>query len=269
MNLHTWDIHNHEQNKVMLDYICSKIASRFNLYDLNGRPRRATIIEIIARSPCLTCIVEKLSKKTVGSEIDSFYKECHKFAVNILVEELFYLLTRMGYKIAISTERDLGYGKADILVNLRNYGLSLKNATKELIIEVKTGNSLSLSQIFRYLLDSKCNTIIVWRIRRRQVLTFDAQELRPLLEKFTKMLCLRGLRLLATEHFQPCNHVKNVTGQRIVKQSKQEALEAMFRDFSKALTETLPSVLQIILEKLEMAKAHSSKEIRSYEEEGI
>ena len=252
-NLHSTipDVCNCEKNKILLDYICSRIASRFDLYDSNGRPRRATIIEIIARSPCLICIAEKLSEKTMSNDIDSLYKECHKFAVNVLVEEIFYLLTRMGYKIAISTERDLEYGKADILVNLRNYGLSLKNATKELMIEVKTGNSLSLNQIFRYLLDSKCDTIIVWRIRKRQVLAFNAQELRPLLEEFTKMLCLRGLRLLSTEHFQVYSHVEDRTRRRIktTRQMEQERLEIFFREFSEALTETLPLVLQIVLKK--------------------
>ena len=246
LNLHKWDIHNHEQNKMMLDYICSNIASRFNLYGLNGMPRRATIIEALARYPCLTCVVEKLSEKTVKNEgVDPIYKECHRLAVNILVEELFYLLTRMGYKIAISTEMDLDYGKVDILINLTNYGLSLKNATKRLIIEVKTGNSISFSQIFRYLLDSKCNTIIVWRIRKRQVLVFNAQKLKPLLAEFVRMICLRAERLLSSEQIPSCQHVKNVSYQ-----PSQEELQQAFEDFSEALVETLPTVLDIILKQL-------------------
>lgn len=254
MNLHAWDINDHKQNKVMLDYICSTIASHFNLYDSNGRPRRATIIDIIAKSPCPSCIVKKLSEKNISNKIDSFYKECHEFAVNVLVEELFYFLTGMGYRIAISTEMNLDYGKADILVTLTNYGLNLKNGAKELVIEVKTGNSLSFSQIFRYFLDFKCNTVIVWRVKWRQVLTFDAQELRPVLEEFTKMLCLRGLRLLSTKNFQPCSHIEDVIKRKIKADGqKRERLETFFRDFSKALTETLPLVLQIALEKLEIA----------------
>jgi len=209
-------------------------------------PRRATIIEALARYPCLTCVVEKLSEKTVKNEaVDPFYKECHRLAVNILVEELFYLLTRMGYKIAISTEMDLDYGKVDILINLTNYGLSLKNATKRLIIEVKTGNSISFSQIFRYLLDSKCNTIIVWRIRKRQVLVFNAQKLKPLLAEFVRMICLRAERLLSSEQIPSCQHVKNVSYQ-----PSQEELQQAFEDFSEALVETLPTVLDIILKQL-------------------
>ena len=235
---------------MLLDYICSNIASRFDLYDSSGQPRKATIIEIIAASPCLACIAEKLSQKTVSSEVDSLYKECHKLAVNILAEELFYLLTKLGYKIAISTETDLKYGKADILVTLTNYGLTLKNATKELIIEVKTGISLSLSQIFRYFMDSRSDTVIVWRVRKRQVLTFNARELRPILQEFIRVLCLRGLRLLSTRHFQPCSHTRNMSRQKKNKQLKQKALEEMFRDLSDAIIETLPMILDTILKQL-------------------
>ena len=246
LNLHKWDIHNHEQTKMMLDYICSNIASRFKLYDLNGMPRRATIIEVLARYPCLTRVVERLSEKTVKNEgVDSFYKECHRLAVNILVEELFYLLTRMGYKIAISTEIDLDYGKADILITLTNYGLSLKNATKRLIIEVKTGNSISFSQIFRYLLDSKCNTIIVWRVRKRQVLVFNAQKLKPLLVEFARMIYLRAERLLSSEQMPSCQHMRNLSYQ-----PSQQEIQQAFEDFSEALVETLPVVLEIILKQL-------------------
>jgi hypothetical protein len=76
------------------------------------------------------------------------YKECHRLAVNVLVEELYRLLNTMGYKVLISAEAELEYGKADILITVTNYGLNLKGETRELLIEVKTGNSVSLTQIF-------------------------------------------------------------------------------------------------------------------------
>jgi hypothetical protein len=132
-----------------------------------------------------------------------------------------------------------------------NYGLNLKNSVKELLIEVKTGNSLSLTQIFRYLIDSRSDTIIVWRIRRRQTLVFDVHEIKPLLTEFVRMLCLRGIRLLSAEHIQPCQHERERCHQ-----PKQEELEEMLKDFSKALNETLPSILQIIIEKLGISSFH-------------
>lgn len=238
--------------KKILEEVCSKIAAHYNLYYENGKPRKSTIIETIVNSPCLVCLTERLSGRTVASDVDALYKECHRLAVNVLVEELYHLLNQMGYKVAVSTETELEYGKADILITVTNYGLNLRDKAKELLVEVKTGNSLSVSQLFRYLLDARSDTIVVWRVRRRQVLVFNVQKIKPLLIEFTRMIHLRGSRLLQQgQQLQPCQHVKQSNYR-----PTQEELEKMFEDFSVALMETLPSVLQTILKELEIAPSH-------------
>jgi hypothetical protein len=230
-----------------LDQICSQIAQRFNLYNTDGRTRKSTIIDVIARFTCLSCINERLSDQNVTNDVDALYKECHRLAVNVLVEELYYLLNRMGYKVLISTEAELDYGKADILITVTNYGLNLKGKTRDLLIEVKTGNSLSLIQIFRYLWDSRSNAIVVWRVRKHQVLTFDSQKIEPLLAESIRMICLRGIRLLSSPQIQSCQHLT-----RSPYQPTATELERMFQDFAKATIETLPSVLNTILEQLDI-----------------
>lgn len=242
----------------LLNQVCHQIAQRYSLYDYSGKPPKNTILEVIAKSPCLTCITERLAR--ININVDSLYKECHRLAVNVLVEELYYLLNQRGYKVLISTEAKLEYGKIDVLITVTNYGLRLKNSAKELLVEVKTGNSLSLTQIFRYLLDSKSEDIIVWRIRKRQVLVFNVNEIKPLLVEFIKMLCLRGIRLLSSQQIQPCQHEREHCHQ-----PKQDKLEEMFRDFSKALIETLPSILQVIIEKLGISALSLHGEVRSEE----
>lgn len=230
----------------LLNQVCLQVAQRFALYDQNGKPRKSTILEVVAKSPCLTCITDRLAR--VNINVDSLYKECHRLAVNVLVEELYHFLNQLGYKVLISTEAKLEYGKVDILITVTNYGLSLKNSAKELLVEVKTGNSLSLTQIFRYLMDSRSKTLIVWRIRKRQILVFNVQEIKPLITEFVRMLCLRGIRLLSTQHVQPCQHEREQCYQ-----PSQKELENMFNEFSKALIETLPSILQTIAENLEIS----------------
>ncbi|MEM3759603.1 MAG: hypothetical protein QXZ02_00665 [Candidatus Bathyarchaeia archaeon] len=247
---------NFEETKILFDDICSEIVSRFHLSQSNGKPHKSTIIETLAKSTCLACITKKLSGQSAASDVDALYKECHKLAVNVLVEELHYLLNQMGYTVLISTEAELQYGKVDILITVTNYGLSLKSSAKELLVEVKTGNSLSLTQILRYLWDSKSENIIVWRIRRRQVLVFNVNEIKPLLIEFIRMLCLRGIRLLSAQQIQPCQHERERCHQ-----PKQEELEEIFRDFSKALIETLPSILQIIVEKLGISTSQLHEEV--------
>jgi len=237
---------NNDNYRPLLDHICNETAQRFNMYDPNGKTRNATIIDTIARTWCIACIIKKFSDQSIATDVDALYKECHRLAVNILVEELYHFLNQMGYKALISTEAKLEYGKADILITVTNYGLNLKGNKKELIIEVKTGNSISLTQIFRYLLDSRSDTIIVWRIRKRQVLIFNAKKFRPLLAEFIKMICMRANRLLSSRQVQPCQHTRQSNFQ-----PTQEKLEKAFEDFSEGLVETLPTVLQTILKQLE------------------
>jgi len=245
-------------SKILLDQICNQIAQRFKLINSSGAPYKARIIEILANSSSLACISYMLSEnKMRAKDVDAMYKECHKLAVDILVEEVNSLLTQMGYKVSIMTEAELEYGKADILIIVTSYGLNLKGKAKELLIEVKTGNSLSLIQIFRYLWDSRSNAIVVWRVRKRQVLTFDSKKIEPLLVESIRMICLRGIRLLSSPQIQSCQHLT-----RSLYQPTATELERMFQDFAKAIIETLPSVLNTILEQLDINETGEGLEKR-------
>ena len=228
----------------LLDQVCSQVAQRFSLYSSNGKPRKATILAIIAKSSCIGCIAKKLSAQAMANHVDAIYLECHRLAVNVLVEELYNLLRGMGYNVRISTETELEYGKADVTITITNYGITLRCNASELLVEVKTGRSLSLCQLFRYLIDKRGNTIVVWRVRRRQILVFDTEDIKPLLMEFMRMICLRGTRLLSSPHLT-CQHT-----QRPDYQPTQEALQEMFQDFAEALTETLPNVLEAVTERL-------------------
>jgi len=93
-------------------------------------------------------------------------------------------------------------------------------------------------------MDKRSNTVVVWRVRRRQILVFNAEKIKPLLMEFMRMVCLRGNRLLSSPNLA-CQHT-----QRGDYEPTQEALQEMFQDFAEALLETLPHVLEAIAEKL-------------------
>ena len=240
----------------MMDQVCSQIAQRFKLYSSNGKLRRAAIIAIIPKSACLACIARELSQAT-AAHLDALYMECHRLAVNVLVEELYNFLRRMGYNVMISTETKLEYGKADVTIAVTKYGIDLKCASNELLVEVKTGNSLSLSQLLRYLMDKRSKNIVVWRVRRRQILFFNAESMKPLLMEFVRMIFLRGTRLLSSPQ-SLCRHV-----QLPDYEPTQEVLQTMFQDFAKALIETLPHILEAITERLGGTMTLSRREMRS------
>jgi hypothetical protein len=244
---------NYEKTKTLFENVCLEIAKRYNLYYIDGKPRRAKIIEVIARTTCSACIDKEL-QRDMPNRVDDLYKECHQQASNILVEELFSRFSSMGLTVAISTEEMIQYCKADILIFFNGHGVSVLNHTKEVAVEIKTGYSLSLTQLYRYMLEKPDRDLVLWRIRNRQVLTFQGATLKPLLTQFMKMVILRASRLLngadasCKHNFQERNWSPN-----------QQQLQEAFSDFANSIIDTLPSVIEIVAKKLDGARATTTE----------
>jgi hypothetical protein len=222
----------YEKVRALFDDACLEIARRYNLYYKDGKPRRAKIIEIVARTTC----IDKELKKNMTDRVDDLYKECHQQACNILFEELHDRFRSMGLKVSVSTEKITEYCKADILILPNCHGVSLVSDRKQVAIEIKTGYSLSIVQLYRYLLDEPNRDLILWRIRNRQVLVFEGPSLRPLLIQFMRMFVLRTNRFLASAETS-CEHRSDYTYWSPDQQRLQEA----FSGFAHSVVDTLPS----------------------------
>ena len=227
------------------DEVCTKIAVNYELFYSNGKPRKAQIIEIIAKTTCTSCINRLLCEKSINS-VDNFYTGCHSLACNILVEELQTQLTERGYSVLVTNEKKLEYGRVDILIIPNRRGVDLHLYKKEVGIEVKTGSSLSFSQLFRYMLDNADRTLIIWRIRNKQILLFEGTKLKPLLTQFMKMIVSRADRLLSDSKMS-CEHVSEYKNWSPNQQQLQEA----FSDFSNGIITTLPSVVETVVMMLD------------------
>jgi len=236
----------YEKIRVLFDKVCSEIAARYNLYDLNGKPRKPKIIEVIAGTTCTFCIDRRLQENRFD-RVDDLFKQCHQFACNLLVEKLYSQLSGMGYAVLISSEKNVEYGKVDIFIVPNRHGISLHCRNKEIAVEVKTGFSLSLSQLFRYTLDNPDRAIVLWRIRNKQILVFEGTVLKPLLAQFMRMCILRARRFL-TNSETSCGHIIPFK----TWSPTQEELKAMFYEFAQAVSETLPSVTKAVSEKLDI-----------------
>ncbi len=229
-----------------LDRTCSQIAAKYDLYNSSGEPRKATILEILSRTTCTSCIDRRL-RENKRDHIDKLYRECHQLACNLLIEELYHQLCRVGCSGLIRREKILKYGKADISIILVLQDARFHLIKKQVLVEVKTGFSLSLSQLFRCMFDN-AQSLVLWRVRSRQVLVLERIELEPLLELFMKMTIVRGKRLLARLD-GPCSHESQL---RNWSPSQQE-LQGMLSDFLNAVTETLPIAVDAVLRKLGIA----------------
>jgi len=246
-----------------LEEVCSEIAAKFDFYDKGGRPRKAAILDIIASSTCVSCLSRRFSETANPTRIDGFYTEAHRLAVSILVEELYDKLSSEGYSVSILNEAETKYGKVDVLLKPTNFGIALQYGTNELAIEVKTGVSMSIPQVFRYLLDKENHTVILWRIRPRQILSFDGEHLNPLLKRFMKTAILRGRRLLTASEHTACKHPAPTNWSPV-----QTELQEMLDDFSVGIMQTLPLVTKTAFEKLGVRRtANVPNEIELHDSE--
>jgi len=228
----------------LLDYICSQIGSRYELFS-KGQLRRAMILEVLAKNACLGCLDKQLQTKSF-QRIDSIYSELHQLAANLLVEALHSQFIKNGHKVIIATEASIRYGTADILIIPSNHYISIHSNKVELIIEIKTGFSLSIPQLLRYLIDNNQRSLILWRIRNQQLLFLDAKEIEDLLLQFVKMIIARGERLLKAPEID-CSHSAETKSWSPNSQQLQET----FLDFSRGIMETLPSVVEAVVAKFE------------------
>jgi len=237
---------NYDWNDMLtiLDNVCCKVAERYDLYS-GTQPRRAMIIEIISRNTCIACIDKQLRAKN-SKRIDSIYKELHQLSCNLLVEELYCRLIKNGHKVNITTEANLKFGKADILIIPSYYGLSLHTNQKEIVVEVKSGFALSMPQVFRYLIDKNPRALVLWRIRNEQTLVFEKTKITQLLTQFVRMIVTRADRLLSAPKGQ-CKHAANSKAWSPTSQQIQET----FSDFADAVVRTLPDVVETIITILE------------------
>ena len=236
--------------KTSLDHICNEIAKRFNFCLPDGEPRTAAIIDILASSPRIESIVEKLQQQH-KPDIDVVFLENHRLAVGILVERLQSFLAERGYEVSILPEAKLEHGTTDVLIVPTHYGVNLQHNEKKFIIEVKTGKSFSYSQLFRYLLDVSNATMILWRIKKRQVAVLRRKSLYPMIQAFMEMCILRGKKVLAAKRVKCQNSAapKNFT-------LSSRGFENTINNFAKGLIETLPVVLEIVLREI---KSNSDK----------
>ncbi|MGA3112050.1 MAG: hypothetical protein ABSE15_08465 [Candidatus Bathyarchaeia archaeon] len=228
----------------LLDYICSQIGDRYDLFS-KGQLRRAMILEVLAKNACLGCLDKQLQTKSF-QRIDSIYSELHQLAANLLVEALHSQFIKNGHKVTIATEASIRYGTADILIIPSNHGISIHSSKLEIVVEIKTGFSLSIPQLFRYLIDNNHRTIVLWRIRNQQLLFLDAKEIEALLMQFVKMIIARGERLLKASEID-CSHSTETKSWSPNSQQLQET----FSDFSRGVMETLPSVVDVVVAKFE------------------
>jgi len=244
----TYDENLLDNLKAELDKICEEIAAQYNLVDRNGRAKKALIIDALVNNPCLSCALKELLH-TSNDEVDALYRENHSLALNILVEALRYRLSLEGLSAIVEGELPGEYGRVDVLIKIVRQGVLIRLRDLVIIVELKTGLSMSLTQLFRYALEYSHSLIVVWRVRVRQLFTLDMAKHGRILLAYIFTIVNRG-RALLDGKFMECKH----GGDKGTRNSRIEDPQQVLDEFLEALADTLPEatakIVQLIKEKM-------------------
>lgn len=229
--------------KSCLDEVCKKIAEKYQLYDQRRRAREAFILDALMRFDCYGCIVNTLTEMPGNDKIDAIYSQNHALATNLLVETLRYYLNVNGLPVSVISELEGGFGRIDVAVIPTRTGVILELDGEVIIIEIKTGESFSYSQLLRYMLEKPAAILVLWRVTEDQVIVLKGEELRRLLIFYAMAALHRGLSILKGID-ATCNHNK-AHGKAPVK-NPQEVVDK----FLKALQDGLPKVVETVFKLL-------------------
>jgi hypothetical protein len=226
-----------------LDRVCEEIAKKFNLFDARGRPKKSFIVDTLMRNICPACAIKQLTQLHEEDNIDALYREGHGLALNIFVETLRYELKRNGLNAVVEGEVAGDYGRLDVIIRLVNQGIMLEFKDASIIIELKTGASISLIQLLRYGMEYPNSIIVVWRIRMKQFFMIDMRRHGRILFAIMFAALNRGLAIL-NGAFTECHH--NNRGNQN-KASRMENPQQLVDELFSSLSSDLPSVLEMIL----------------------
>ncbi len=225
-----------------LDDICERIAEKFKLYDVQGRARKAFIIDTLMKYNCYGCIAKLLVSKHDG-RADAIYIENHALAVNLLVEMLRFHFNVNNLPLDAVGDFCGNFGRMDVVVVPTNSGVILEAKDKVIIIEVKTGKGFSYVQLLRYMFEKPNATAILWRVAERQVIVLEGKKLQRLLMLSAMAAIHRGVSILRLTDVA-CNHdpcrVKKAT------MEDQKHVENFLEELQESISKVVETVSRLL-----------------------
>ena len=162
--------------------LCRQIAEVLDLRDSHGNLRVKTILSVLSAEDCLGCAYRRLVsiKNGNGNDVaDSIYRENHRYVLRTVCRRLCSLFRRNGFSVNVSVEEEMTCSTPDLVVSIVPRGNSVEvrlNGQLALLIEIKTGDSLSYPQLVREMLDKPEAILILLRIKDQ---TCKARVLHP------------------------------------------------------------------------------------------
>lgn len=157
---------------------------------LNVKASNAKMISILHQCPCrLKCLHDITKSEYTYNDIDPMYLQKHDIVKKRLIDAI---VCRFPGKLKISSEHKINNGTADISISSDSI-IRLNNG-KKVGIEVKSGKSIDLFQIERYLYE--LDVLLIVRVPTRDVVKISQKDIAEVLNKNI---------LLLTEKIQQIN----------------------------------------------------------------
>jgi hypothetical protein len=156
---------------------------------------KARLGQLLLDEPCEKRIHDVLQKhlREPAQYFDQIYREKHDLAESKLIERLKNALTSVG-TVIVSKELRKNLGTYDILISRGNPLKIIPKVGSQVIVEMKTGLSLSLTQLERYFEPGA--VLFVIRIATQQVIRLEASRYEKMLSASTLDLAEKLKRIL-------------------------------------------------------------------------
>jgi hypothetical protein len=240
------------------------ISNYLRLIDALKKVSRSSKAKIASVLGTTTCEVQASQVMRAASEeglvFDPYYVEKHEVAKRAFIEQLTTELYKAKANFQLKLEEIGELGRYDIVIVLA--GINGKHE-KRLVVEVKAGLSLDLTQIERYLMVGE--RLLLIRIMTRQAKLFTPEEYSDLLASASQNVAAKAERILNNQALlipgpecyrcpvRTCPHNKTKEDQKrgLIRQ-EQKNFEADAGAFMRNLYPTISTAVQIALADLEV-----------------
>ncbi|MGI0047975.1 MAG: hypothetical protein ACREAW_00400, partial [Nitrososphaera sp.] len=124
---------------------------------LNSTVSNAAAIAILDENPCIVKCVTDLQNATHSNDIDPLYIARHDYAKIKLVDRI---AQKFCSRFEVGSEHETRTGKLDVAIV--NHKIILTSGRNVVGIEVKSGKSMDIFQLTRYLLE--CGKLVFVRV---------------------------------------------------------------------------------------------------------
>jgi len=143
-------------------------------------------IAVLLDYPCHKRCIWELSSKRVNLAVDPFYLQRHEFVKNRFIELLCIELSNRGLNPKIISEDSEELGTVDVVIKNIGSGFAILNNSINIRVEIKTGASLDLNQIIRYLVN--CDSLVLLRVPSEDAIILRRREFLPVIERTLTLL---------------------------------------------------------------------------------